>query len=49
MEDGVSDNVVSAYFLSYIPSLVVAELNVGLVKPFIEKRNCGRYLGNGAG
>ena len=36
-EDVVTDDVVNAKFLSYIPSLVTAKLNVGLVKPFSEK------------
>ena len=48
-EDDVTDNAMSAEFLSNIPSLVTADLNVGLVKPFSKKRNCGRCLGHGAG
>ena len=35
-EDDISDDEVNADFLSNIPSLVSAELNVGLVKPFSE-------------
>jgi len=36
-EDGISDEIVNADFLSNIPSLVSYEDNVGLVKPFTEK------------
>ena len=36
-EDGISDETVSADFLSNIPSLVSHEDNMGLLKPFNEK------------
>ena len=36
-KDGVTDNATKTEFLSNIPSLVSAESNAGLVKPFSEK------------
>ena len=36
-EDGVTDNSTKLEFLSFIPSLISAETNVGLVKPFTEQ------------
>ena len=36
-EDDILDDEVNVVFKSNIPTLVSAELNVGLVKPFSEK------------
>ena len=36
-EDGVSDNASKQEFLSFIPPMVSAETNVGLIKPFLNK------------
>ena len=36
-EDGITDNAAKSEFLSNIPSLVLAETNVGLVKTFSEQ------------
>ena len=36
-EDGISDEIVNADFLSNIPPLASHEDNVGILKPFTEK------------
>ena len=37
IEDGVSNNAAKLEFLSYIPSMVSAKTNAGLIKPFSEQ------------